>query len=231
MTYRLEDRSRLGRISLAVSAVIVLSLSVQSPAAGTDETVSLNEWSDLLWNAGIEGDEALMRQLIELPPGSIASPEAAAAYKNCVKHWHQTREASATELAEAQAEAKVLMLSTNNVLSPASGNPIVSPSQDMVIGLYYITECHEDLDNASNTYVDINEAQLAYESGYIKLQTPIKVRLGELSGDPAIHKNLKSRFSELISEKPFGGNELVNTTLGRMYFNTILKINFSSNSV
>ena len=128
--------------------------------------------------------------------------------------------------AEAQAEAKVLMLSTNNVLSPASGNPIVSPSQDMVIGLYYITECHEDLDNASNTYVDINEAQLAYESGYIKLQTPIKVRLGELSGDPAIHKNLKSRFSELISEKPFGGNELVNTTLGRMYFNTILPIDF-----
>ena len=128
--------------------------------------------------------------------------------------------------AEAQAEAKVLMLSTNNVLSPASGNPIVSPSQDMVIGLYYITECHEDLDNASNTYVDINEAQLAYESGYIKLQTPIKVRLGELSGDPAVHKTLKSRFSELISEKPFGGNELVNTTLGRMYFNTILPIDF-----
>ena len=43
--------------------------------------------------------------------------------------------------AEAQAEARVLMLATNNVLSPASGNPIVSPSQDMVIGLYYITEC------------------------------------------------------------------------------------------
>ena len=48
--------------------------------------------------------------------------------------------------AEAQAEARVLMLSTNNVLSPASGNPIVSPSQDMVIGLYYITECHDELE-------------------------------------------------------------------------------------
>ena len=128
--------------------------------------------------------------------------------------------------AEAQAEAKVLMLSTNNVLSPASGNPIVSPSQDMVIGLYYITECHEELEKAVNTYVDINEAQLAYENGHIKLQTPIKVRLGELSGDPKLHKILKSRFSELISEKPFESKELVNTTLGRMYFNTILPIDF-----
>ena len=66
--------------------------------------------------------------------------------------------------AEAQAEAKVLMLSTNNVLSPASGNPIVSPSQDMVIGLYYITECHEDLNKATSSYVDVNEALLAYLS-------------------------------------------------------------------
>jgi len=128
--------------------------------------------------------------------------------------------------AEAQAEAKILMLSTNNVLSPASGNPIVSPSQDMVIGLYYITECHQDLENTSNAYVDMNEAQLAYEGGHIKLHTPIKVRLGELSGDPEIHKALKNRFSELISEKPFKGNELVNTTLGRMYFNTILPKDF-----
>ena len=65
--------------------------------------------------------------------------------------------------AEAQAEARVLMLSTNNVLSPASGNPIVSPSQDMVIGLYYITECHEDLETAEFNFVDFNEAQVAYE--------------------------------------------------------------------
>ena len=61
--------------------------------------------------------------------------------------------------AEAQAEARVLMLATNNVLSPASGNPIVSPSQDMVIGLYYITECHDDLDTAEYAFADLNEAQ------------------------------------------------------------------------
>ena len=67
-------------------------------------------------------------------------------------------------------------------LSPASGNPIVSPSQDMVIGLYYITECHDDLEKASLIFVDFNEAQLAYESGHIGLQTPINVRVGEFAG-------------------------------------------------
>ena len=71
--------------------------------------------------------------------------------------------------AEAQAEARVLMLSTNNVLSPASGNPIVSPSQDMVIGLYYITECHDELDTAEFNFVDFNEAQIAYELSLIHI--------------------------------------------------------------
>ncbi len=87
--------------------------------------------------------------------------------------------------AEAQAEAKILMLSTNNVLSPASGNPIVSPSQDMVIGLYYITECYEDLSTAKFNFVDFNEAQIAYEAGHIGLQTPINVRVGDLAGNSA----------------------------------------------
>ena len=128
--------------------------------------------------------------------------------------------------AEAQAEAKVLMLATNNVLSPASGNPIVSPSQDMVIGLYYISECHDELDSAAKSYVDINEAQMAYEAGHIKLQTPIKVRVQNLAGDPKLHAQLKNRFSELIGDKPIKGDVLINTTLGRMLLNTILPENF-----
>ena len=128
--------------------------------------------------------------------------------------------------AEAQAEAKVLMLSTNNVLSPASGNPIVSPSQDMVIGLYYITECHEDLNKATSSYVDVNEALLAYEAGHIKLHTPIKVRVGNLAGDPEIHENIKNRFSELIGDSPVNGDELINTTLGITIFNSIMPEDF-----
>ena len=128
--------------------------------------------------------------------------------------------------AEAQAEARVLMLSTNNVLSPASGNPIVSPSQDMVIGLYYITECHKELDTAELNFVDFNEAQIAYENGHIELQTPINVRVGELAGDPEMHSELYGRFAELLTEEPVDGSKLIQTTLGRLHFNSILPPNF-----
>ena len=128
--------------------------------------------------------------------------------------------------AEAQAEARVLMLSTNNVLSPASGNPIVSPSQDMVIGLYYITECHEDLETAEFNFVDFNEAQVAYENGHIGLQTPINVRVGDLAGSPEMHSELKGRFSELLTDQPIDGNQLMKTTLGRLHFNSIMPNDF-----
>ena len=128
--------------------------------------------------------------------------------------------------AEAQAEARVLMLSTNNVLSPASGNPIVSPSQDMVIGLYYITECHQELDSAKFNFVDFNEAQVAYESGHIGLQTPINVRVGELAGSAEMHSELKGRFAELLTEEPVEGSKLMQTTLGRLHFNSIMPLDF-----
>ena len=64
MTYRLEDRSRLGRMGLAVAALIVASFSAYSPAdtavvTTADTTVSLNEWADLVWDAGIDGDVKL----------------------------------------------------------------------------------------------------------------------------------------------------------------------------
>tara|TARA_B100001939_G_scaffold85484_2_gene73094 strand:+ start:1669 stop:5583 length:3915 start_codon:yes stop_codon:yes gene_type:complete len=128
--------------------------------------------------------------------------------------------------AEAQAEARVLMLSTNNVLSPASGNPIVSPSQDMVIGLYYLTECYESLESSNHNFVDFNEAQIAYENGHIGLQTPINVRVGDLAGDPEMHSELIGRFSELLTNEPVNGERLFTTTLGRLHFNSILPSNF-----
>ena len=133
--------------------------------------------------------------------------------------------------AESQAEARVLMMSTNNVLSPASGHPIVSPSQDMVIGLYYLTECKSDLKDeevieSSRAFSDVDEAELAYDNGEITLQTPIRIRLGSLAGDSDLHKELLNRFSDLLTDKPVHPKELVCTTLGRVYFNSILPSNF-----
>jgi len=133
--------------------------------------------------------------------------------------------------AEAQAEARVLMMSTNNVLSPASGHPIVAPSQDMVIGLYYITESTADFDDddamaSTRAFVDAEEAELAYENGEIKLQTPIRVRVGNLAGEPKLHEELSNRFSDLLTKKPLEPHAITATTLGRLYFNSILPEDF-----
>ena len=101
-----------------------------------------------------------------------------------------------------------------------------APSQDMVIGLYYITECHEDLETAKFNFVDFNEAQVAYENGHIGLQTPINVRVGDLAGNPEMHSELKGRFSELLTDQPIDGNQLMQTTLGRLHFNSIMPTDF-----
>ena len=96
----------------------------------------------------------------------------------------------------------------------------------MVIGLYYITECHEDLETAKFNFVDFNEAQVAYENGHIGLQTPINVRVGDLAGNPEMHSELKGRFSELLTDQPIDGNQLMQTTLGRLHFNSIMPTDF-----
>ena len=81
--------------------------------------------------------------------------------------------------AEAQAEARILMLSTNNILSPAHGRPIATPTQDMVLGLYYLTIAIEEdaKDEDTPAFSSVNEALLALDRGY-SLQRPIRIRLG-----------------------------------------------------
>jgi DNA-directed RNA polymerase subunit beta' len=121
--------------------------------------------------------------------------------------------------AEAQAEARVLMLSSNNVLSPASGRPIVTPSQDMVIGVYYLSELVEDGLGAGRYFADRDEALMAYEIGELFLHAPIKLRLGDLAGDPARHADLKPALGSLLTDEPLDGDALTETTLGRVLLN------------
>ncbi len=78
---------------------------------------------------------------------------------------------------EAKAEAMILMLSINNILSPASGEPVVVPSQDMVLGIYYLTSELEKSNGRERFYDDPQEAILGYDYGFISLHTPIKVRI------------------------------------------------------
>ena len=128
--------------------------------------------------------------------------------------------------AEAQAEARILMMSTNNVLRPASGRPIVTPSQDMVIGVYYLSELVEDGKGAGRIYGTVEEALLAYDMGELDLHAPIKVRVGRLAGDPAVHEDLKDQLGRLVTEEPVDGSRLTETTLGRCILNEALPESF-----
>ena len=128
--------------------------------------------------------------------------------------------------AEAQAEARVLMLSSNNVLSPASGRPIVTPSQDMVIGIYYLSEMVEDGAGAGRIFVDVDEAIMAYEIGELDLHSPIKIRLGDLAGDPDVHADLKPALGSLLTEEPLDPDAVSETTLGRVLLNQALPQGF-----
>jgi DNA-directed RNA polymerase subunit beta' len=80
---------------------------------------------------------------------------------------------------EAQLEARALMMSTNNILSPANGEPIIVPSQDVVLGLYYMTRARINARGEDMIFSDIEEVARAYGSGSVHLQAKVKVRITE----------------------------------------------------
>ena len=105
---------------------------------------------------------------------------------------------------EAQAECRFLLLSPNNLLKPSDGGPVAVPSQDMVLGIYYLTQERPGEIGEGKFFKNVNEAILAYENGYIKLQTRITVRCQKKMADGTIL------------------NRNVESTLGRFLFNEIL---------
>ena len=81
--------------------------------------------------------------------------------------------------AEAQAESRFLMLSANNLLKPADGRAVSVPSQDMVLGSFYLTIDKKGEPGEGNIYRNFDEAVMAYENGELGLHAPIKVRIDE----------------------------------------------------
>jgi DNA-directed RNA polymerase subunit beta' len=79
---------------------------------------------------------------------------------------------------EAQIEARVLMLSSNNILSPANGSPIIVPSQDIVLGLYYLTVRKEDVKGAGKMFANADEVRSAFDAGVVDIHAPIVLRIG-----------------------------------------------------
>ncbi len=123
---------------------------------------------------------------------------------------------------EAQREARELMLSTHNLLSPADGSPLVAPTKDMVLGCYYLTLADTATTNG-RVFMDFDEVVLAHDLGEIGLQTPIKVQVSasDFDGDAAMVLNGgppgRGTGSEAV---PVGG--IFTTTVGRVLFNRAL---------
>ncbi len=122
--------------------------------------------------------------------------------------------------AEAQAEARILMLSSNNVLRPADGRPIVTPSQDMIIGMYYLSALVDDAEGAGRAFSSVDEAMMAYEAGHLSLHAPIKLRVGWLAGEAKLHAELKPLLKDLIDDEPVSPDGLTETTIGRAIINS-----------
>jgi DNA-directed RNA polymerase subunit beta' len=109
---------------------------------------------------------------------------------------------------EAQLEARALMMSSNNILSPANGDPIIVPSQDVVLGLYYMTRERVGAKGEGMVFSDTTEAHRAYENRLVDLQAKVKVRIAEYA---------------LVDGKPGPkGFRTVDTTVGRALLSEIL---------
>ncbi len=113
--------------------------------------------------------------------------------------------------AEAQAEARILMLAAQNILNPKDGKPVVTPSQDMVLGNYYMTMERKGAVGEGMVFKDLDEAVIAYQSGYVHLHTRIAVQASSLG-------------SETFTEEQH--NQLLITTVGKLLFNNMLPSSF-----
>ncbi len=113
---------------------------------------------------------------------------------------------------EAQAEARLLMLASNNILNPKDGKPVVTPSQDMVLGNYYLTIERIGEPNEGHFYMNYNEAYLAYKNHQITLHTRIFVDPSYLPSSRFANTNIKGKY--------------LFTTVGKMIFNTIIPDDF-----
>jgi len=112
---------------------------------------------------------------------------------------------------EAQAEARMLMLAAQNILNPKDGKPVVTPSQDMVLGNYYLTLEREDMKNEGHIFKSIDEVVMAYQNGYVSLHTRIGMHTQVLS-------------TEKVSEENTG--KILMTTVGKVIFNEIMPPSF-----
>ncbi len=111
---------------------------------------------------------------------------------------------------EAQVEARVLMMSTNNILSPANGRPIINPSQDIVLGIYWLTRMRPGAKGAGRAFASVDEVIHAYDDKQVDLQASVKVRIHGKRYETSVGRAI---FSDIVPEEvPF---ELINKTMNK----------------
>ncbi|MGZ4497173.1 MAG: DNA-directed RNA polymerase subunit beta', partial [Nocardioides sp.] len=119
--------------------------------------------------------------------------------------------------AEAQAEARILMLSTNNILKPSDGRPVTMPTQDMIIGLFFLTTDRDDQGGEGRAFSSQAEAIMAFDRGEITLQSKIRLRLTDIV--PPLELEVGADWEE-------GQSLTLETTLGRSIFNDTLPADY-----
>ena len=117
--------------------------------------------------------------------------------------------------AEAQAEARVLMLSTNNILKPADGRPVTVPSHEMIIGMYWLTMLQEQEKGAGHAFSSVAEAIMAHDRGDLHVGAPIKLRLTGIIPPAGYADKVRA-----------DGSVILETSLGRALFNEALPADF-----
>ena len=120
---------------------------------------------------------------------------------------------------EAQIEASVLMLSANNILSPANGAPIAVPSQDIVLGCYYLTKAKSGAKGEGRAFASADDVMLALELGELETLTPIRLRYtGQLQDLTASRDDQDVLHTEVVTVE----KKIINTTVGRVILNQAL---------
>ncbi|MEV0646535.1 DNA-directed RNA polymerase subunit beta' [Phytomonospora sp. NPDC050363] len=125
--------------------------------------------------------------------------------------------------AEAQAEARILMLSSNNILKPSDGRPVTMPTQDMIIGLYHLTHGREDVAGKGRIFSSLAEALMAHDAGAVHLQSPIRILL---DGVFTVDNGPGNKPFEAPEDWEPGSPLLLDSTLGRVLFNETLPVDY-----
>ena len=131
---------------------------------------------------------------------------------------------------EAQLEARVLMMSTNNILSPANGKPIIVPSQDIVLGLYYLSQAMDGEPGEGKAFADIGEIEAALDAGAVTVHSKIRARFTEMDADGKLVRKViettpgRMKIAAILPQHPAIGHRLIDRSLAKKEIGNLIDV-------